>query len=159
MNERAMTRRGLLQASVCTLAATTIAPEMSRARVSAGLSPKTALIVRKYYAAWSKRNWRALDMLLADDFTFSSPNDDHDSKAVYKARCWEPNVNLIENFDLQEIAGNANDAFVMYVADIKGGKTIRNVEYFRVRAGKVRSVRCYFGQQNSYPAAVTREQG
>ena len=42
----------------------------------------------------------------------------------------------------------------MYVAQIKGGKTIENVEHFTIKDGRVAAVRCYFGQQNSYPAAV-----
>lgn len=116
-------------------------------------NPDTEQIIRNYYAAWEKGDWNALDSLLTDDFTFTSPNDDHDSKSVYKSRCWTPNVPLIVHFDLQRIAGSASDAFVMYVLHIRNGKKIENVEYFRMRDGKVESVRCYFGQQNSYPAA------
>src|SRR5215469_2983806 len=155
MKERAMSRRDVLQTGACTLAAAAMMPQIASAHAQAGLSPKTEQTIRKYYAAWEKKDWQALDMLLTDDFTFTSPNDDHDSKSVYETRCWEPNAKLIEAFDLQEIAGNGNDALVMYVARIKNGKKIENVEHFRMRDGKVESVRCYFGQQNSYPAAVT----
>ena len=102
-------------------------PEIASACAAPGLSPKYQQIIRKYYAAWANKDWHALDMLLADNFTFTSPNDDHDSKALYKTRCWGPNVNLIRNFDLKQIAGNGNAAFVMYVCHIKGGKTIENV--------------------------------
>jgi hypothetical protein len=44
----------------------------------------------------------------------------------------------------------------MYVLHIRDGKTIDNVEHFHLRQGKVESIRCYFGQQDSYPAAVAR---
>lgn len=160
MRKRAMSRRSLLEAGVCALAAAAVMPEIASAHVPTGLNPKNEQTVRKYYAAWETRDWHALDVLLADDFTFTSPNkDDHISKSVFKTRCWEPNVNLIEHFDLQQIVGNGNDAFVMYVLHIKNGRTIENIEHFQMRDGKVEAVRCYFGQQNSYPAAVVSGQG
>jgi len=159
MRKRAMSRRNLLEAGVCALAAAAVMPEIASAHAATGLSAKSEQIVRKYYAAWETKDWHALDILLADDFTFTSPNnDDHISKGVFKTRCWEPNVNLIEHFDLQQIVGNGNDVFVMYVLHIKSGKTIQNVEHFQMRDGKVEAVRCYFGQQNSYPAAVASGQ-
>ena len=113
--------------------------------------------MRKYYAAWEAKDWHALEILLADDFTFTSPRDAHISKATYKSGCWQPNAKLIEKFDLQQIAGSDNDAFVMYVLHVTGGKTVENIEHFQLRSGKVGAVRCYFGGQNSYPAAVVSQ--
>lgn len=159
MKQRAISRRSLLERGVCVLAAAAVMPEAASACPAAGLSPGYERIIRKYYAAWASREWHPLDVLLTDDFTFSSPNDDHDSKSLYKTRCWAPNVNLIGHFDLQQIAGTGNHAFVKYAARIKGGKTIENVEHFTIRDGKVAAVRCYFGQQNSYPAGVTSGHG
>ena len=153
MSERSMSRRNLLGTGGCALAAAAVMPEITNARARAGLSPQAEQIIRKYYTAWEKGDWPALDSLLTDDFTFTSPNDDHDSKSLYHTRCWTPNVKLIEHFDLQQIAGNDDDALVMYVLHIKNGKKVENVEYLRIRDGRVASVRCYFGQQNSYPAA------
>lgn len=148
-----MSRRNLLGTGACALAVAAVIPEIAGAHTRAGLSLKTEQIIRNYYAAWEKKDWHALDSLLADDFTFTSPNDDHDSKSLFKTRCWTPNVNLIGHVDLQQIAGNGDDAFVMYVCYIKNGKKIENIEHFHLRDGKVESVRCYFGQQNSFPAA------
>lgn len=155
MNERGMSRRGLLETGAYALTAAAVMPRSAGACAAAGLSPKTAGIIRRYYAAWENKDWRALEMLLTGDFTFTSPNDNHDSRTVFKTRCWDSNANLIGHFDLQLIAGNGDDALVMYVLHIKDGKTIENVEQFHMRDGKVESVRCYFGQQNSYPAAVS----
>jgi ketosteroid isomerase-like protein len=159
MKERGVSRRSLLKTGTYALAAAAVVPVSAGACAAAGLSPKTAGIVRAYYRAWEKKDWHALKSLLADDFTFTSPNDDHDSLAVFKTRCWDTNANLIRHFDLQLIAGNGNDALVMYVLHIfKSKKTVENIEHFHMRDGKVKSVRCYFGQQNSYPAAVTSGQ-
>jgi ketosteroid isomerase-like protein len=159
MRNTTMSRRSLLETGACALATATLMPRIAEACAATGLSPATERTIRDYYGAWEKKDWHALDVLLADGFTFTSPNDDHDSKRLFKTRCWDSNVHLIEHFDLQLIAGNGDDALVMYVARIRNGKSIKNVEHLRVRDGKVQSVRCYFGQQNSYPAAVASRRG
>ena len=144
----------LLEAGACALAATVAIPRIGSAHAATGLSPQNGQLVRKFYAAWESKDWHALDVLLADDFTFTSPNDDdHISKGVYKSRCWDSNVSLIEHFDLQHIVGSDNDAFVMYVLHIKNGKVLENIEHLQIRGGKVETVRCYFGGKG-YPAAV-----
>jgi len=154
MRQQEISRRMLFEAAACALAAAVVVPKMGSAHAATGLSPQNEQIIRRFYAAWETNDWRALEMLLADDFTFTSPNNDHISKGPYKADCWQPNVNLIEHFDLQHIVGSDNDAFVMYVLHVRKGKTVENIEHFQMRGGKVEAVRCYFGGQNSYPAAV-----
>ncbi len=149
-----MSRRSLLATGACALATAAIMPKIADACAATGLSLATERTIRNYYAAWEQKDWHALNLLLADGFTFTSPNDDHDSKSLFRTRCWDSNVGLIEHFDLQLITGRGDDALVMYIARIKNGKTIKNIEHLRVRDGKVESVRCYFGQQDSYPAAV-----
>ena len=157
MRKPAMSRRMLLEASACALAATMVIPKIGSAHAATGLSQQNEQLVRKFYAAWESKDWHALDILLADDFTFTSPNDDdHIRKGVYKTRCWDSNVNLIEHFDLQHIVGSDNDAFVMYVLHIKNGKTLENIEHLQLRGGKVEAVRCYFGGKG-YPAAVVNQ--
>lgn len=157
MRKQAISRRMLLEAGACALAATVVIPKIGSAHAATGLSQQNEQIVRKFYAAQESKDWHALEILLADDFTFTSPNDDdHISKSVYKARCWDPNVKLIEYIDLQQIMGSDNDAFVLYVAHLKNGKTFENIEHLQLRGGKVKAVRCYFGGKG-YPAAVVNE--
>src|SRR5215469_8523275 len=106
MKTKTMSRRSLLEAGTCSLAAAVL-PEIASAQAPTALSSKGEQTVRKYYAAWETKDWHALDVLLADGFTFtSSNNDDHISKGVFKTRCWDPNVSLIEHFDLQQIVGH-----------------------------------------------------
>src|SRR5580700_3680211 len=73
----------------------------------------TEKIIRAYYAAYEKKDWGSMEKLLADGFTFSSPNDDHINVMVYKERCW-PNAYKIKNFDLVKLIINGDDAFVTY---------------------------------------------
>jgi hypothetical protein len=100
-----------------------------------------------------------LDSLLADNFTFTSAaGDDHISKSTFKARCWETQIDFIGHFDLERITTGAEDAFVKYLCHTKDGKSFRNVEYLRIKNGKLQSIECYFGAQSSFPSAVSTGQ-
>src|SRR5215831_7293934 len=159
MRTRAMSRRTVLEAGVCGAAATAAIPGIAGAHAETGLSPKNKETIREYYAAWEQRDWHPIDVLLADNFTFTSANnDDHISKSTFKARCWESQIDFIERFELQRVIGSGNEAFVMYVCRTKNGKTLRNVEYMRLRDAKVEAIECYFGGPSSFPSAVSTGQ-
>ena len=97
--------------------------------------------------------------MLTDDFTFSSPNgDDHISKSTFKTRCWETQIDFIQRFDLERVTTGGDDAFVKYLCHTKNGKAFRNVEYLRLKNGKLASIECYFGEGLSFPSAVSTGQ-
>jgi ketosteroid isomerase-like protein len=155
MNNRAMSRRTILEAGACAL----VASQFASAHAKTGLNPKSDETIRKWYAAWEKKDWRPVDILLSDDFTFTSAaGDDHINKSTFKSRCWESQIDFIDRFDLQRVFGSGNEAFVMYVCRTKNAKTFRNVEYFRLRDDKVEAIECYFGAQSSFPSAVSTGQ-
>ncbi len=109
-------------------------------------------IIRTYYGAWEKRDWSALDRLLASTFTFTSPNgDDHIDKKVFYAKCW-PQAEWVEHFDLESIADGDRDAFVKYCCRTTRGTSFRNVEYVRFECEKITAIECYFGGQDGYPS-------
>jgi ketosteroid isomerase-like protein len=154
-----MSRRNLLAAGACALAGSAGLSGAAIARASTAPSITNEEIVRKYYAAWEKRDWSPLDALLADNFTFTSPNnDDHISKTVFKARCWESQIDFIDQFELERVIGSGNEAFVKYLCRTKNGKSFRNVEYFRFRDSRIEAVECYFGGRFSFPSAVSNGQ-
>ena len=155
MTERAVSRRTILEAGACALVAAAGVPEMASAHAEAGLSSKSGEIIRKYYSAWENKDWQRLDRLLTDGFTFSSPLDDHISKGDYKAGCWDTQIGFIDRFDLTQVIGADDEAFVMYVCHTTNGKTFRNVEYFQLRDAKVKAVECYFGGKASFASAVS----
>ena len=152
-----MSRRTILEA--CALAAAAGIPQFASAQAETGLSPKSDEIIRKWYAAWEKKDWHPVDILLTDNFTFTSAaGDDHISKSAFKTKCWQSQIDFIERFDLQRVFGTGNEAFVMYVCRTKNGKSFRNVEYFRLKDDKVEAIECYFGAQSSFPSAVSAGQ-
>jgi len=157
MRKTAMSRRTLLGAGGCALAAAAAIPQIGNARAEAALSPRNETTVRKYYKGWEIKDWRAFDMLLTDDFTFTSPIDAHISKGAFKTGCWDTQTPFIGRFDLEHVAGTGNEAFVMYLCHTTNGKTFRNVEYLRLKGDQVEAVECYFGGQNSYTSAVATQ--
>jgi ketosteroid isomerase-like protein len=160
MGAKTVSRRTVLKAGPCALAGTAGLLQIASAHAEAGLNPKSEAIIRRWYAAWEKKDWRPVDLLLADDFTFSSAaGDDHISKSAFKVQCWESQKDFIARFDLQRVFGRGNEAMVMYICHTTNGKTFRNVEYLRLRDDKVEAIECYFGAQSSFPSAVSARQG
>ncbi len=85
MTNIAVTRRRLLAAGVCTLAGAASLPGSASASALGGQNLTTEEIIRKWYLAWEKKDLGAFNMLLADNFTFSSAaGDDHISKSTFK---------------------------------------------------------------------------
>jgi len=155
----AVSRRNLLATGACALVGAMNLPKAASARASAAQNSTNEEIVRKWYAAWEQKDWGPVDSLLADDFTFSSAaGDDHISKSAFKEQCWKTQINFIKHFDLERISTGADDAFVKYLCHTTNGKSFRNVEYLRIKNGKLQSIECYFGAQSSFPSAVSAGQ-
>ena len=161
MTGNAMSRRRLLGAGACALTGAVSLPGMAAASAWEGQNlTKQDLtneeIIRKWYAAWVNKDVGTFNMLLADNFTFSSAaGDDHISKSTFKTQCWDTQVEFIEQSDLERISTGADDAFVKYLCHTKNGKSFRNVEYLRFKNGKLESIECYFGAQSNFPSAVS----
>jgi len=159
MTKTAVSRRYLLATGACALVGAMGMPQTASASASGGQNLTIEEVVRKWYAAWDKKDWGPLDSMLADNFTFSSAaGDDHISKSAFKAQCWETQIDFIEHFDLERITTGGDDAFVKYLCHTKNGKSFRNVEYLRIKNEKLQSIECYFGAQSSFPSAVSTGQ-
>ena len=156
MTERAMSRRTVLEAGVCALVAASGAAPMAGTHAEATLNSQSEETIRKYYSAWEEKDWPRMDRLLADNFTFSSPLDDHISKSDYKLGCWDTQISFIDRFDLKQVIAKDGHAFVMYVCHTANGKMFQNVEYFQLGDTKVKAVECYFGGKASFPSAVSK---
>jgi ketosteroid isomerase-like protein len=156
MTRIVMSRRRLLGAGACALTGAVSLPGAESAQAAIGLDAAKEQVIRKWYAAWEQKDWGPVDALLADTFTFSSAaGDDHISKSAFKKKCWETQIDFIDRFELERVIGNGNDAFVKYLCRTKNGKSFRNVEYLRVTNEKVEAIECYFGEQSSFPSAVS----
>ena len=164
MTRTALSRRNLLATGACALVATVSLPGLARASASAGNDAThdanhdraNDQLIRKWYAAWENKDLATFNLLLADNFTFTSAaGDDHISKSTFKTRCWDTQIDFIGRFEIERMITGADDAFVKYLCHTKNGKPFRNVEYLRIKNGKLQSIECYFGAQSSFPSAVS----
>ena len=159
MTRITVSRRNLLASATCALVGAVTLPELASGAAWGGQNLTTEETVRRWYAAWDKKDWGPVDKLLADNFTFTSAaGDDHINKSTFKARCWETQIDFIAHFDLERVSAGANDAFVKYLCHTKNGKSFRNVEYLRIKNGQLESIECYFGEPSSFPSAVSTGQ-
>ena len=155
----AVSRRNLLATGACALAGAMSLTGPAGASTLGGQNLTNGEVVRKWYAAWEQKEWGPVDSLLADNFTFSSAaGDDHISKSAFKEQCWKTQIRFIKHFDLERVATGADDAFVKYLCHTTNGKSFRNVEYLRIKNGQLQSIECYFGEQSSFPSAVSTGQ-
>jgi ketosteroid isomerase-like protein len=151
-----ISRRKALEAGAFALAGVAGLLTTPGARAETGPSPATEEIVRKWYKAWVEKDEGQFEALMAEDFTFSSPaGDDHISRSTFKTQCWDTQAKLIERSDLERVITSGNEAFVKYLCHTTNGKSFRNVEYLRVRNGKVEALECYFGGAG-YPSAASK---
>ncbi len=101
-------------------------------------------LIRKYYSAYQSNDRKSLEDLLSDDFTFSSPLDNHINRTTYFQRCW-PNSETISVFHIEKLFEKGNEAFVRYECERVTGTRFRNTEYFRIKENKIKEVEVYFG--------------
>jgi ketosteroid isomerase-like protein len=154
-----VSRRNLFALGGIVLAGASGISRPARARAETARGMATEEIVRRWYKAWEQKDWGPVDVLLAENFTFTSAaGDDHISKSVFKKQCWETQINFIDHFEIERVFGQGNEVFVKYLCRTRNGKSFRNVEYVRVRNDKVESIECYFGGQSTFPSAVSKGQ-
>jgi hypothetical protein len=126
------------------------------ANAQAGAGASTEEIVRRYYKAWEKKDWGPFDVMLAENFTFTSANDDdHISKSAFKLQCWETQKDYIHHFDIERLFAHGSEAFVKYLCHAANGKTFRNTEYVRTRGEHIEVIECYFGGKSTFASAVS----
>jgi len=102
--------------------------------------------VRAVFDAYMRQDRDAEDRLLADDFVFTSPQDDHIDKATFFERCFP----TADRFTTQEmiyvVPAGDDDVFAMYEYELKEtGEHHRNVELLTVRADRVVETQVFFG--------------
>jgi hypothetical protein len=157
MSANAMSRRNIVKTGAFVLAGTTLLPETASADFESSVNET---VIRKWYKAWEKKDkdWGPFDALLADDFTFSSPDgNDHIDKAAFKKNCWDNQIDFIKGSDLELVTVKGDEALVKYLCHTTNGKSFRNVEYLRLRDQRIEEIVCFFGGKMTYPSAVSAQ--
>ena len=108
-------------------------------------APDRLAIARASYEAFAAGDRDAIEDLLADDLTFSSPPDPRLDRAGYFERCWphSANRNAFAFERLQEIGDD--QVLVTYEAQRPDGTRFRNTEVLTFAGERIRRIEVYFG--------------
>jgi len=102
-------------------------------------------LVRRCFDAYLTRDRAALEAVIGDPFSFTSPYDDHIDRRSYFERCWESG-GRIKGHRIEKLFAQGDEAFALYEVELVSGERFRNTEFFRVRDGKLAAVEVYFGE-------------
>ena len=103
-----------------------------------------AAIARACYQAYADSDRDAIERLIADDFSFTSPLDNALSRETYFERCW-PNHEHCEAFEFIHVAPVGERVFIVYEAKSSRGNTFRNCEMLTIRNERIAEAEVYFG--------------
>lgn len=105
------------------------------------------------FAAYRVGDRQAARMLLSDDMTFTSPQDDHVGKMTFLDTCFP----TAERFLRQEITTaleiEPGTVLLRYTAQLPNEKPFSNVEIMKVVDGQITEIEVYFGGVEANGAA------
>ena len=101
--------------------------------------------VRASMDAYHRQDIETASRLLADDFTFTSPQDDHIDKASYLERCFPTADRFAASEILAIVPSGDDDVFLLYEYQLTTGERYRNAEYITVRDGRLVETQVFFG--------------
>ena len=102
-------------------------------------------IVRASVAAYIAGNQAVADRLLADDFVFTRPQDDHIDKPAYLERCFPTAGRFTSQEILYAVSVSDDDVFLLYEYELQDGARYRNAELVTVREEKIVETQVFFG--------------
>lgn len=102
-------------------------------------------VVRASFDAYRAQDRAAIERLLAEDFVFTSPQDDHIDRAAYLERCF-PTADRFTSQELLELVSvGAGGVFILYEYELASGERFRNAELITVRDGQLVETQVFFG--------------
>ncbi|MFJ2236355.1 nuclear transport factor 2 family protein [Streptomyces sp. NPDC087859] len=102
-------------------------------------------VVEAAFRHYRSQDREAAFALYAEDFTFTSPRDDHIDKAAFFERCFPTADRFTEQRLLHVVPADGELVLVHYEYELTTGSRYRNVEAITVRDGLVREVQVFFG--------------
>ncbi len=102
-------------------------------------------IVRASFDTYIAQDRAAAERLLAEDFVFTSPQDDHIDRTAYLERCFPTADRFASQEILQLVSAGAAGVFVLYEYELTTGGRHRNAEFITVRDGQLVETQVFFG--------------
>jgi ketosteroid isomerase-like protein len=107
------------------------------------MSPTDA--VHASFDAYRAQDLETATALIAEDFTFTSPQDDHIDKAAFLERCFPTADRMLSQQILELVPASDDGVFLLYEYELRTGERHRNTEYIRVRDGQLIETQVFFG--------------
>ena len=101
-------------------------------------------LARDLYHAFAEGDRGAVDRLLADGFTFSSPVDVGLDRAGYFERCW-PGAGQHQQFEFVRLVEYGDEVIVTYEMTRADGGRGRNTEILSFNDDRIIGAEVYFG--------------
>jgi hypothetical protein len=101
-------------------------------------------LVRRWFAIWLTADREAAEVVVAEDFHFTSPLDNRLDRKMFFERCW-PNSASMGRFDIVRLVTTGQTVMVTYELALKSGKRFRNTEAITVDGDQVHEAEVYFG--------------
>ena len=102
-------------------------------------------IVRACLESYRTQDRATAERLIADDFVFSSPQDDRIDRAAFFERCF-PTADRFRSQEIVHIVpAGGDDVFLLYEYELTTGERFRNVELSTVRDGRITETQVFFG--------------
>jgi ketosteroid isomerase-like protein len=105
----------------------------------------TADVVRAAFDAYISQDRAAVERLLAEDYVFTSPQDDHIGRAEFLAKCFPTADRLRTQEILHLVTAGDDGVFVLYEYELRTGARYRNTEFSTVRDGQLAETQVFFG--------------
>lgn len=93
--------------------------------------------------AYADKDRHAIEAVIGDPYSFTSPLDNALSRKAYFTRCW-PNSKSCTGMKFIQGVEQGDWAFIVYETS-NGDKTFRNTELHRVENGRIVETQVYFG--------------
>ena len=98
-----------------------------------------------FFTAFHGQDLAAAEVLVADDFRFTSPQDDHLDRAQYFAKCFPTASRFVEQRML-ELTESGDVVLLRYEYELADGTRWRNAEAITVdEGGRIHETQVYFG--------------
>ncbi len=104
-------------------------------------------LVENYFNAYETKQRKVVEDLLADDFTFTSPEDDGIDKDAFFEKCWGQSDDH-PLFKLEKILEHNHQIIILYDCKTGSGQEFRNVEIFIFEGNKIKSIEVFFGTKS-----------
>lgn len=102
-------------------------------------------VVRRCMESYVAQDRAAAERLIAENYVFTSPQDDHIDRSAFFERCFPTADRLSSQEILAVVPATGDDVFILYEYELKTGERHRNVELSTVRDGQISETQVYFG--------------